>query len=499
MAKKKGVNKVGVATGLGIGVVIAISVVFVTGIGFDFVVPQDVEGLEIPVLTQSEIQQIQVIIDRIREIPNEELGDAVICLELELELELNPELVEFCDRLLQSAQLDAQLLDDTLKRIEALEMEIEAILPPPDLNNTESSIDPPPVQICDEIDCPDLPPIIPPTSIIVLSTAITKIDSNGTAELVEDAFDIPIASFFVEQETNIDYSTGRLQIKLAIKGDPTTTYIGTGKIDLLINNQTILSAPLDVQVNGMGEVDLLFGGISDTFTFSFADNFDKFLNQQNTPITVVVKELNIAGGTDSFSLSDQTVFVMNILRDDFRILIDDEQGITMRVYPTDSVLKVTGATTAVKGIRCALYFKHTEGLQVQAERGSRSAPTDPSGCYVTLAIVTIGTETPALIGLNLLDGSGNLLNTFAGGKGEVVNELLQRNANYTLTIASPAFSTDLSFPKSQQTQSYTCTNEYKINYIKDRKTTINGGTTVVKHTLVPDSYSITKVNCNFPN
>ncbi len=76
MAKKKGVNKVGVATGLGIGVVIAISVVFVTGIGFDFVVPQDVEGLEIPVLTPSEIQQIQLIIDEIRKISNEDLRNA---------------------------------------------------------------------------------------------------------------------------------------------------------------------------------------------------------------------------------------------------------------------------------------------------------------------------------------------------------------------------------------------------------------------------------------
>ena len=178
MAKKQKASNLLVA-GFGIGVLIAVIIpvmLVVTGIGFDFVAPQDAEGLEVPVITPSETQQIQVLIQRISELTNDELRDASYCVLVAEDQGI----IDICN----------QLLQDALKRIEALEMEIEAILPPPDLNNTESSIDPPPVQICDEIDCPDLPPIIPPTSIIVLSTSITKIDSNGNAELVEDAFDI---------------------------------------------------------------------------------------------------------------------------------------------------------------------------------------------------------------------------------------------------------------------------------------------------------------------
>ena len=483
MAKKKGVNKVAIGA-VGIGVLIAVSVVFVTGIGFDFVVPQDAEGLEVPVLTPSETDQVQDIIDEVSDL-SDDVSDAENCLEGQ---EGSQEVID-TDECNQNIQ-------DAIDKVDEKEMEIDELLPSPDLNDTDTSTDPPPDQVCDEfeLNCGGTPKL-------ELQTSITKIDSAGNSELVENTFDIPLASFFVEEETNIDYSTGRLEIKLVVKGDPTTAYMGTGKVDLLIAGQSVLTAPLDVQVDGMGEVDLLFGGISDTFTFSIEDNFDNFVNQEVTPIAVQVKELNISDGTENFSMADQEVFVMNILRDEFRVLIvDEEGGGTQRVYPTDSVLKVTGATTAVVGIKCPLYFKTTISGQTQTELGSTSAPTDPSGCYNSaITTVTIATDSPTLLGLNLIDGSGILLKSFAGGKGEVVNELLTRNANYTLTIASPSFSTDLSFPKSQQTQSYTCTNEYKINYIKETQFTNWGGGTTTKHNLVPSSYTITNVNCNFPN
>jgi hypothetical protein len=513
MARKKSASiKTPVIAGVGLTIVILtpllllfagievpiVGEVYANALGID-IVPQIPDGFEIPipVITPSQTQQIQEIIDRIREISNEELDDAQFCLEF---VGVEPEIITICN----------QLLQDALDRIEALDKEIDEILPPPDLNNTDSSIDPPPVQICDEIDCTDLPPIIPipETSIIELSTSITKIDSNGNAELVEDVFDIPLASFFVEEETNIDYSTGRLEIKFAVKGDQTTTYIGTGKVDLLINNQSVLTAPLDVQVDGMGEVDLLFGGISDTFTLSIEDHFDKFVNEEVTPIVVQVKELNISDGTENFSMVDQDVFVMNILRDDFKILIVDEQGGgTERVYPTDSVLKVTGATTTVQAIRCNTYFislYDCPACKVKDRIGDPLAPASPDSCIAgSIQIINFATDTARVIGLNLFDDSGNLLKSFAGGQGEVVNELLPRNTNYTLTIASPTLSVDLSFPKSQQTQSYTCTNEYSITYRKihnDQISNVPNSSAGGYHVdyIEPVSFVVSKVNCNFP-
>jgi len=246
MAKQK-ISRAIVAV-FGIGVLIAVIVpvmLFVTGIGFDFVAPQDADGLEIPVLTPSEIQQIQKIIDEIRKISNEDLVNAQICLELELD----PDFVGICDDLLQDAQkgvLTEQLLQNAIERIEALEKEIEEILPPPDLNNTDSSIDPPPVQICDEIDCIDII-IIPPigTNTVVLSSLITKINSQGNKTFTSEISEIPALSFFVEDVSNIDFSKGFLEIqtKATFRADesPNPKIIGTADFDILINGESILN------------------------------------------------------------------------------------------------------------------------------------------------------------------------------------------------------------------------------------------------------------------
>jgi len=557
MVKKKSAIKTPVIAGVGLTIVILtpllllfagievpiVGEVYANALGID-IVPQVPDGFEIPVpvITPSQTQQIQLIIDEIRKIQTEDLVNAQICLVIEID----PDFVGICEELLKDAQagvLTEQLLQNAIERIEALEKEIEEILPLPDLNNTDTSIDPPPVQICDEIDCIELPPIIPPiaTKTVVLSSLITKIDTQGNKTFTTGFSQIPALSFFVEDVSNIDFSKGFLEIQTKAtfnaNESPNPNIIGTADFDILINGESVLTDQITFEVDGghcstecpvpdifcfddacsfnvqqgvRAEFISSTGLRSPSFTFSFEENFDKFPDGLSTLEFVLINSDFTVDSDQIFQGTKNVLFSMDIAKDPNLIIIDDESGGTERVFPIDSVLKVTGATTAVRGTTCLLYEKRisecaTSGCRVTLNRGSNSSPNNPDSCIANISSITFDTDTARVIGLNLLDDSGNLLQSFAGGQGEVLNELLPRNTNYTLTIASPSLTTDLSFPKSQQTQSYTCTNEYKVTY---KRVEYESGLICVKctsdgiyfrHTLEPDSFVVSKVTCNFPN
>jgi len=555
MVKKKSTIKTPVIAVVGLTIVILtpllllfagievpiVGEVYANALGID-IVPQVPDGFEIPVpvITPSQTQQIQLIIDEIRKIQTEDLVNAQICLVIEID----PDFVGVCEELLKDAQagvLTEQLLQNAIERIEALEKEIEEILPPPDLNNTDTSPDPPPVQICDQIDCIDLPPIIPPigTNTVVLSSLITKINSQGNKTFTTEISEISALSFFVEDTSNIDFSKGFLEIqtKATFRADesPNPQIIGRADFDILINGESVLTDQITFEVDGghctvecpvpdifcfddacsfgvqqgVGAEFISSTGLrSPSFTFSFEENFDKFPDGISTLEFVLINSDFTVDSDQNFQGTKNVLFSMDIAKDPNLIIIDDESGGTERIFPTDSVLKVTGATTAVRGTTCMLYeFRISDcpDCKVTLRRGSNSSPNNPDSCIANIKTITFDTDTARVIGLNLLDDSGNLLQSFAGGQGEVLNELLPRNTNYTLTIASPSLSTDLSFPKSQQTQSYTCTNEYKVTY---KRVEYESGQICVKctsdgiyqrHTLEPDSFVVSKVTCNFPN
>lgn len=529
MVKKKSTKKTIVIAGSGLALIVGIGLiaVFGFGIGYDFVVPQvDADLLEIPVITPSDTQKIQEIIDRISEISNTDLVDSQFCIEFTID----PEIFAFCN----------QLLQDALDRINQLEMEIGEILPPPDLNNTNTSKDPPPVQICDSIDggCVEIRLILPElgTKTVVLSSLITKIDTQGNKTFAGGFSQISALSFFVEDVSNIDFSKGFLEIQTKASFNanesPNPKIIGTADFDILINGQSVLTEQVTFVVNGghctiQCAVPAIFcfddacsfsfqegvgaefvsstGLRSRSFTFSFEENFDKFPNGISTLEFVLINSDFTVDSDQSFQATDVVLFSMDIAKDPNLIIIDDETGGTERVFPIDSVLKVTGATTPVKAIRCQLFYMlivDCPNCRVETQLGNPLARVSPDSCIDgTISKITFATDTARVFGLNLFDDSGNFLQSFAGGQGEVINELLPRNTNYTLTISSPILSTDLSFPKAQQTQSYICTNEYSITYEKVIVENLNARTGTggyVRHTLEPVSFSVTDVICNFP-
>jgi len=132
----------------------------------------------------------------------------------------------------------------------------------------------------------------------------------------------------------------------------------------------------------------------------------------------------------------------------------------------------------------------------------RSDPTHPLGCIKEIEpVIRIhDTQNTNVFGLTLFDSNNQFIKTITGGTGIVMDELLQRNTNYTLRISSPEITSELSYPKAQQTKSFTCENEYDVKY---RTETGEGSKTYRtrsvswSHTfLVVDIVTVKQVNCN---
>ena len=154
---------------------------------------------------------------------------------------------------------------------------------------------------------------------------------------------------------------------------------------------------------------------------------------------------------------------------DQKILITNEEGITERVYPSDSRIVITTLTNDIFGNQCLIGTYIRQACPTSAE----CIGYVKGGCVATGTCsirspcmdgnpperVLAGTAlAPTLSGINLLDSEGRLVATALGGTGKVFDELLTRNANYTIQITKgyPPISADLSYGKSQETQSYTC-------------------------------------------
>jgi len=510
MAKKKNIlsgnNRLFLIGGVGGTAVAVLIAVFVFGVGLDFVNPLFQEPTP---LTSQEIQEkVQVVI----EIENIFCGGGTsdmipVLVPFEGEV-LNEESIAFLELALQEfgefcVPLNEDIIPDEVDE-ETKKIEDEIIDPVPIVNPFVPTPDPfmnqtivfseAPVivQICDELnlDCG--------STSFVLSTKVTKIDSAGEVEVVEGRFGFEQLALFVEDVSDKDYATGRLVIELKIIGEPNTAISGkvdilgrTGQaqIGLLIPNllifeeagfpfPTTLTGDLELQVeettNADGEATVFFigptGALSPDFTFEFANNLfnREFPDEAITPLVLHLDFLNISDGTNDFSIRNVDLFTMDILRDDQKILIVNEEGITERVYPSDSRIIITTLTNDAIGNQCLIGTYLREACPTSEEcsgRVSAGCLTDNSCTIRSPCLsgdppnrVLAGTATsPTLSGINLLDSEGRLVATALGGTGIVFDELLTRNANYTIQITSPPISTgDLAFGKSQETQSYTC-------------------------------------------
>lgn len=536
MAKKKGINKLYLIGGAGGTVAAVLIAVFVFGVGLDFVNPLFQEPTP---LTSQEIQEKEQVVIEIEKVfcgggtsgmipdlvplEGEVLNDEAIAL-LEISLQ---EFGEFCVPLNENI-----IPDEVEKEIEEISDPvpiIDLILPDPFMNQTitnqtKFSEDPIIVQICDELnlDCG--------STTFVLSSKVTKIDSAGEVEVVEGRFGFEQLALFVEDISDKDYSTGRLIIELKIIGEPNTAISGTGttQLGLLIPNrafQSLLTTDLELQIeettNADGEAIVFFigptGALSPDFTFEFANvEITDFPNEAVTTLVLHLDFLNISDGTNDFAIRNVDLFSMDIFRDDQKILIINEEGITERVYPSDSRIIITTLTNDAIGNQCLIgtYLRQACPTSAECSGYVRAGCVADNSCTINSPClsgdppnrVLAGTATsPTLSGINLLDSEGRLVATALGGTGIVFDELLTRNANYTIQITSPSISTnDLSFGKSQETQSYTCqkdaTAKQKVTIVK-KEFRVSGTMNFANnyyYYLTTNGITEGATQCNFP-
>jgi len=463
MAKKK-INKLYLIGGAGGTVAAVLIAVFVFGVGLDFVNPLFQEPKD---LTVQEVQQNeQVIID----IENVLCGGGIDSGDLDPNLPADI----ISDPCIPSGETTSPGEEVSPKDIEEeIKKDNEMVIDPNPVNQTMTnqtktifSEDNTIGQICDELDlgCG--------SDTMLLTSKISKIDSTGEIEIVEGRFSFSQLALFVEDVSDKDYATGRLIIELKITGEPNTAISGTGTARIgilgganldLFKNLNELNLQVAETTDENGEAVVFFvgptGATSPTFTFEFTDNFNEFANESITPLKLILDRLDVNDGTNDFAMENIEFFSMDIFRDDIKIIITNEEGITERVFPSDSRLVLTTVKNVIKGTSCLIYSAPSQQTPTGCISKGVNCP-----CFGTMPLtnklfnVVAGTApAPSVIGIILFDESGGLLFSKPGGTGKIFDELLTRNENYKLTTSSPEFTSNiLSYGKPQETKSFMC-------------------------------------------
>lgn len=318
---------------------------------------------------------------------------------------------------------------------------------------------------------------------ITLLTEVTKIFTDGTEQTVTSEFQLIPLELFVEDTSNKDFSNGRFITVLKIKADPNIFVEGNGNFDIFIDNATINQSPISLSFSGTtdqnGELIIDFvsptGATSQDFLLNIMPLTSKIKSAGITPLEFRIIDLSAKAFDVDYSINDQTVFTFDFFRDLNQIIIVDEEGQSVRAFPTDDQLSIGAVNGSVKTSRC---YKHTR-----------------YSCWMTSAYYSsIG--SPTIASLEVRDSNGVLIaqNLTPFTNLYVVDKLLiTRNDTYTVKYgkitspfgSAPAGSFTFTTPETQKNFKFYCTH--------------SGSTTaVVFGTTGVDSGSL-KLVCNFPS
>lgn len=411
MGKKKGINNriVGGIVGAIVVTVVVIPVLFlVFGIGNEDVLP--------PLPADAELM---IPVDEINE-HNKMIEDKILNEFGECDAEMFALEPEICAE-------DQQMIKD---------LEDDKIIIEP-MNMTDFSEDDPITQVCDQLD------LSCGSEIMELKAIITKIDSQGNSTEITNTFQIPALEFLADP-TDFDFRDGFLELRLEINTKRNVMVDSTGTFDVFVNNVTINIEPIQIRANGITDDNgiILIEFVSPTgfgsplYTFNFRQNLDQFINEQINPLELRILNLDVTRDTDIFSIIKQNIITLDIERDDIKIIIKDEEfGTFSRVYPTDSRLVIGSFPKTLVAI---------SGTCIG--RGATTAPA------------------PQIGRVEVFDSNGELFTFSNGGSGRnFMDELLTRNANYTVTMFFPTDQGMIEYGKSQETKTFECHSELKSN------------------------------------
>ena len=183
----------------------------------------------------------------------------------------------------------------------------------PDINMTETSEDPTLPQICDELNL-----FCGTAKVIKLEANVVKIDSTLQRFNETITFDVPFASLFVEETTDIDFRNGFIELGLNLKTDQDVDRLinADGRFNIKVGDLEIF--PTDAQIIGNGITDqngeiklqivpLPLEILSDIITFDFNKHFDKFDNEAITKVSFIVKSLDISVRENILCIKSQCI------------------------------------------------------------------------------------------------------------------------------------------------------------------------------------------------
>jgi len=327
MAKKKGVSKTITFGGLGVVVVIGVATVFL--------------------IYPNILQEDTIIITTVEEIIDEGIDQGF--------LQIPTPCFEITDC------MDGQPIISEEHETNPIE---EIIDPTPTIDDPIE-----PELICEEgfekIDeqCIEITQPTPEPPTIEIVSNVTKIANNGERFTSSTSFNIPLRlELFVEDTSNIDFDQGFIENQLFLKTDVGLNIKLNGLFDILIDNQTILTNPIELSVQGIsgqdGMISINFlsptGIPSDTFLFQINDHLDKFQTQGITKIEY--KLLTVTASIDEFNyeLDFENIYSMDIFRDPNLITIIDEEGGVIRVFPTDDRIRLCSSASSYSYKTCSV-------------------------------------------------------------------------------------------------------------------------------------------------
>ncbi len=318
---------------------------------------------------------------------------------------------------------------------------------------------------------------------IIVITEVTKIFTDLTEETVTSEFQLLPLEIFVEDTSNKDFSEGRFVTVLKIKTDPNIFVEGNGNFDIFLDNQTINQTPIALSFSGTtdqnGELIIDFvsptGATSQDFLLNVLPLTPMINSGGITPLEFRIIDLNAKAFEVDYSVKGLPVFTFDFFRDPNIILIVDEQGLPVRVFPTDDQISIGAQSGSVRVSSCYKHMRYA--------------------CWMTrISYRSLG--SPTIASLEVRNSNGDLvLQNIAPFTNFLVKDLITRNDTYTVNYGRvtstagslPAGSFTFTAPEEQKNFSYYCT-------IAQASASVGSG--FCSRCLTPSG--LPYLTCNFP-
>ncbi len=296
----------------------------------------------------------------------------------------------------------------------------------------------------------ELTPMLVDMAII---TEVTKIFTDLTEETVTSEFQLLPLALFVEDTSNKDISEGRFVTVLKIKTDPNIFVEGDGLYDVFLDNQTLNQSPISLSFSGTtdqnGELIINFvsptGATSQDFLLNVPPLTPMIQTTGITPLEFRILELNAKAFEVDYSAQGLPVFTFDFFRDQNQILIVNQEGLPVRVFPTDDQLNIGAQSGSVRVSSCYKHMRYA--------------------CWMTrISYRSLG--APTIASLEVRNSNGDLvLQNIAPFTNFIVKDLITRNDTYTVNYGKvtstagslPAGSFTFTAPEEQKNFSFRCT------------------------------------------